>query len=167
MAERASGGARRGWLRGLLASVAVSVPHGGAAGARGSPARAGPAGVADVRDFGAVGDGVSDDTAAIQAAIERANRETGRQCVYAPSLSGGPGRLDPPGEPGLAARRSGGGAAVLPEPMIRPLLADGTLAEILPRPARTIRFEAAIRQTESDPLVLELFRRAAELRVDC
>ncbi len=61
---------------------------------------------------------------------------------------------------------SGGGAAVLPEPMIRPLLADGTLAEVLPRPARTIRFEAAIRQTESDPLVLELFRRAGELRMD-
>lgn len=60
----------------------------------------------------------------------------------------------------------GGGAAVLPEPMIRPLLADGTLAEVLPRPARTIRFEAAIRQTESDPLVLELFRRAGELRMD-
>ncbi len=60
----------------------------------------------------------------------------------------------------------GGGAAVLPEPMIRPLLADGTLAEVLPRPERTIRFEAAIRQTESDPLVLELFRRAGELRMD-
>lgn len=60
----------------------------------------------------------------------------------------------------------GGGAAVLPEPMIRPLLTAGTLAEILPRPARTIRFEAAIRQTESDPLVLELFRRAGELRMD-
>ncbi|WP_421852411.1 LysR family transcriptional regulator [Novosphingobium sp.] len=60
----------------------------------------------------------------------------------------------------------GGGAAVLPEPMIRPLLANGTLAEVLPRPERTIRFEAAIRQTESDPLVLELFRRAGELRMD-
>lgn len=60
----------------------------------------------------------------------------------------------------------GGGAAVLPEPMIRHQLADGTLAEVLPRPARTIRFEAAIRQTESDPLVLELFRRAGELRMD-
>lgn len=60
----------------------------------------------------------------------------------------------------------GGGAAVLPEPMIRPQLADGTLAEVLPRPVRTIRFEAAIRQTESDPLVLELFRRAGELRMD-
>lgn len=60
----------------------------------------------------------------------------------------------------------GGGAAVLPEPMVRPLLEDGTLAEVLPRPPRAIRFEAAIRSTESDPLVLELFRRAGELRVD-
>lgn len=60
----------------------------------------------------------------------------------------------------------GGGAAVLPEPMIRSQLMAGTLAEVLPRPARTIRFEAAIRQTESDPLVLELFRRAGELRMD-
>lgn len=61
----------------------------------------------------------------------------------------------------------GGGAAVLPEPMVRPLLESGALAEVLPRPDRTIQFEAAIRQTESDPLVLELFRRASALRVDC
>lgn len=60
----------------------------------------------------------------------------------------------------------GGGAAVLPEPMVRGLLESGTLAEILPRPTRTIRFEAAIRATESDPVVLELFRRAGALRVD-
>jgi hypothetical protein len=40
------------------------------------------------------------------------------------------------------------------------------LAEVLPAPARKIRFEAAIRNTESDPLVLELFRRASELRID-
>ncbi|MDT0509236.1 LysR family transcriptional regulator [Novosphingobium sp. MMS21-SN21R] len=60
----------------------------------------------------------------------------------------------------------GGGAAVLPEPMVRALLECGTLAEILPRPTRTIRFEAAIRATESDPVVLELFRRAGELRMD-
>lgn len=60
----------------------------------------------------------------------------------------------------------GSGAAVLPEPMVRGLLTSGALAEILPRPARTIRFEAAIRSTESDPVVLELFRRAGELRVD-
>ncbi len=60
----------------------------------------------------------------------------------------------------------GGGAAVLPEPMVRPLLASGTLVEVLPRPVRTIHFEAAIRATESDPVVLELFRRAADLRID-
>ena len=60
----------------------------------------------------------------------------------------------------------GGGAAVLPEPMVRPLLASGTLVEVLPRPARMIHFEAAIRTTESDPVVLELFRRAADLRID-
>lgn len=60
----------------------------------------------------------------------------------------------------------GGGAAVLPEPMVRVLLESGALAEILPRPTRTIRFEAAIRATESDPVVLELFRRAGELRMD-
>jgi DNA-binding transcriptional LysR family regulator len=60
----------------------------------------------------------------------------------------------------------GGGAAVLPEPMVRPLLASGTLVEVLPRPVRKIQFEAAIRTTESDPVVLELFRRAADLRID-
>lgn len=60
----------------------------------------------------------------------------------------------------------GGGAAVLPEPMVRPLMASGTLVEVLPRPARTIQFEAAIRATESDPVVLELFNRAAGLRID-
>lgn len=60
----------------------------------------------------------------------------------------------------------GGGAAVLPEPMARALLESGELAEVLPRPTCTIRFEAAIRATESDPVVLELFRRAAELRMD-
>lgn len=60
----------------------------------------------------------------------------------------------------------GGGAAVLPEPMVRPLLERGILAEVLPPPARKIRFEVAIRNTESDPLVLELFRRASDLRID-
>lgn len=60
----------------------------------------------------------------------------------------------------------GGGAAVLPEPMVRPLLEAGVLAEVLPAPARKIRFEVAIRNTESDPLVLELFRRASDLRID-
>lgn len=60
----------------------------------------------------------------------------------------------------------GGGAAVFPEPMVRAELDAGRLVEVLPRPDRTVRFEAAIRSTESDPLVLELFRRAGELRID-
>ena len=60
----------------------------------------------------------------------------------------------------------GGGAAVLPEPMVRPLLASGVLVEVLPRPLHKIQFEAAIRGTESDPVVLELFRRAALLRIE-
>ncbi|MFN3469462.1 MAG: LysR family transcriptional regulator [Novosphingobium sp.] len=60
----------------------------------------------------------------------------------------------------------GGGAAVMPEPMVRGLLASGVLAEVLPRPVRRLSFEAAIRSTESDPLVLELFRRAGRLRID-
>ncbi|MGV3510494.1 MAG: LysR family transcriptional regulator [Novosphingobium sp.] len=60
----------------------------------------------------------------------------------------------------------GGGAAVLPEPMVRPLLEAGILAEVLPAPTRKIRFEVAIRNTENDPLVLELFRRASDLRID-
>jgi DNA-binding transcriptional LysR family regulator len=60
----------------------------------------------------------------------------------------------------------GGGAAVMPETMVRGLLAVGTLVEIAPRPARQLQFEAAIRETERDPLVLELFRRAALLQID-
>ncbi|HET6277196.1 MAG TPA: LysR family transcriptional regulator [Novosphingobium sp.] len=60
----------------------------------------------------------------------------------------------------------GGGAAVLPESMIRAELAEGSLLEILPRPERRIHFEAAIRVQEQEPLLLELFRRAADLRID-
>ena len=61
---------------------------------------------------------------------------------------------------------AGGGAAVMPETMVRTLLAAGTLVEIAPRPLRQLQFEAAIRETERDPLVLELFRRAALLQID-
>jgi hypothetical protein len=50
--------------------------------------------------------------------------------------------------------------------MERPQQESGDLEEVLPRPARTLRFEAAIRATESDPVVLELFRRAQNMRVD-
>jgi len=61
---------------------------------------------------------------------------------------------------------AGGGAAVMPETMVRAQLAAGTLVEIAPRPLRQLQFEAAIRETERDPLVLELFRRAALLQID-
>lgn len=61
--------------------------------------------------------------------------------------------------------RGGEGAAVLPEPMVRADLASGALVEVLPRPERGLRFEAAIRAREEDPLILELFRRAGALRI--
>lgn len=62
--------------------------------------------------------------------------------------------------------KAGGGAAVLPEAMVRAELQSGALVEVLPRPKRQIRFEAAIRVAEQDPLILELFRRAGALRID-
>jgi DNA-binding transcriptional LysR family regulator len=60
----------------------------------------------------------------------------------------------------------GGGAAVLPETMVRAELASGRLVEILPRPERKLHFEVAIRSQEKEALVLELFRRASDLRID-
>lgn len=60
----------------------------------------------------------------------------------------------------------GGGAAVLPETMVRAEIASGRLVEVLPRPRRKIHFEAAMRASERDPLVLELFRRAGELSIE-
>lgn len=60
----------------------------------------------------------------------------------------------------------GAGAAVFPETMVRPQLADGTLVEVLARPARQVQFQAAIRDGEADPVILELFRRAAALRIE-
>lgn len=59
----------------------------------------------------------------------------------------------------------GGGAAVFPEPMVRAELAAGTLAEVLPRPALRLTFQAAIRAGEGDPVIRELFRRASGLTV--
>lgn len=59
----------------------------------------------------------------------------------------------------------GGGAAVLPEPMVREDLARGSLFEVLPRPARRIHFEVAIRMRERDPVLLELFERARGLTI--
>lgn len=59
----------------------------------------------------------------------------------------------------------GGGAAVFPETMVRAELAAGTLAEVLPRPALRLTFQAAIRAGENDPVIRELFRRAGGLTV--
>jgi len=59
----------------------------------------------------------------------------------------------------------GRGAAVLPETMAREALASGALAEVLPRPAQAIPFEAAIRLRESDPVILDLFDRAARMSI--
>lgn len=61
---------------------------------------------------------------------------------------------------------SGQGAAVLPETMVRGALAAGTLREVLPRPRQPIHFEAAIRTRERDPVILDLFERAAGLTID-
>lgn len=61
---------------------------------------------------------------------------------------------------------NGQGAAVLPETMIRDHLSNGTLQEILPRPAPSIHFEVAIRTRERDPVILDLFERAATLKID-
>lgn len=60
----------------------------------------------------------------------------------------------------------GEGAAVLPEIMVRDQLAAGTLCEVLPRPAQTVHFQAAIRARERDPLILDLFDRATRLEID-
>ncbi|WP_067734284.1 LysR family transcriptional regulator [Novosphingobium naphthalenivorans] len=61
---------------------------------------------------------------------------------------------------------NGTGAAVLPETMVRKQLAAGTLREVLPRPRHTVHFEAAIRTRERDPVILDLFARAARLEID-
>ncbi|OYZ97736.1 MAG: LysR family transcriptional regulator [Novosphingobium sp. 17-62-8] len=60
---------------------------------------------------------------------------------------------------------NGAGAAVFPETMARRLIKSGDLVECHTRPNSRIRFEVAVRSSESDPVVLELFRRASALSV--
>lgn len=66
----------------------------------------------------------------------------------------------------IAIVAAGGGAALFPETMVRTALSEGLLDELAPPPDSAIQFEAAIRAGEQDPLILELFRRAAELRIE-
>lgn len=60
----------------------------------------------------------------------------------------------------------GAGAGLFPETMARPALAEGRLVPLCPAPLSAIQFEAAIRAAEQDPVILELFRRAAALRIE-
>lgn len=60
----------------------------------------------------------------------------------------------------------GTGAALLPETMARGAIRSGALVELLPRPDERLEFQAGIRADEQDPLVLELFARAAKHAID-
>ena len=62
--------------------------------------------------------------------------------------------------------QTGNGMAVLPQSMVRKELSSGALVEILPRPSNRIYFEVAIRKNEQDPVILELFRRAADMDIN-
>lgn len=57
----------------------------------------------------------------------------------------------------------GGGIGLFPETMVRAEMASGQLVEIDARPARRIEFQAAIRQRETDAVILALFDLARDL----
>lgn len=57
----------------------------------------------------------------------------------------------------------GGGIGLFPETMVRAEMAAGQLVEIAERPARRIEFQAAIRQRETDAVILALFELARDL----
>jgi DNA-binding transcriptional LysR family regulator len=59
----------------------------------------------------------------------------------------------------------GGGAAVFPITMAQRYLADGRLVELQPHLRFSIEFEAAVRSNETDPIILEFFRRASSLKI--
>ncbi|NBC36729.1 LysR family transcriptional regulator [Novosphingobium sp. FSY-8] len=61
---------------------------------------------------------------------------------------------------------AGRGVALLPEIMTREAVASGRLTPVWQVAGRGVEFQAAIRAEESDPIVLELFRRASALRID-
>jgi len=59
-----------------------------------------------------------------------------------------------------------GGISFVPEIMVREHLRNGALVRLHPERDRTIGFHAAIRAQERDPLIRDLFHRAATLRID-
>lgn len=65
----------------------------------------------------------------------------------------------------IAIVAAGAGAALFPAPMVAEAAASGLLVDVHPAPAKTVPFEAAIRAGEQDPVILELFRRAGDLRL--
>ena len=62
--------------------------------------------------------------------------------------------------------RKGGGVALLPETMVRDSIAAGELVLIAPYPDQQIEFQSCIRASERDPLILDMFERTRNLRVD-
>lgn len=60
---------------------------------------------------------------------------------------------------------AGAGVGLFPQPMVEEAARLGLLVEVHSPPAQTIPFETAIRTGEQDPVILELFRRAADLRL--
>ena len=60
---------------------------------------------------------------------------------------------------------AGHGRALVPEGMARDLVAAGRLVAVAPPPARRILFQVAIRKAETDPVVLDLFKRASRLTI--
>ena len=60
----------------------------------------------------------------------------------------------------------GGGIALLPQTMVRDALEAGRLREVLSPPDATIEFQSCIRASERDPLILDLFARTEDLRIN-
>jgi DNA-binding transcriptional LysR family regulator len=60
---------------------------------------------------------------------------------------------------------AGGGISFVPEIMVRDDLRRGTLVRLRPELDRSILFQAAIRAQERDPLIRDIFERAAALQI--
>jgi|TARA_R100001244_G_scaffold20643_2_gene21379 DNA-binding transcriptional LysR family regulator len=56
----------------------------------------------------------------------------------------------------------GAGAALLPATMVQDQISDGSLVQILEQPKESIEFQACIRSSERDTMVLQLFKRAGD-----